>query len=300
MYLNFELYDNRDLENNSVLISQKHELVDNTTVYTLDPQLPCSLIIKFIQDTLTVVYNMTGDYDIANSDIIKKNDFSKYSKSKIKLFTSQKEKDFDLKEEECSLNEYSLVTHEILVEISYTHLISLLPPRNLNLSYENKVLVREGILLGVINDNNQSQLLNGIYNYGNNFYLKFIWDVQRRVHEYNLLHLISNSVDGFIKELNNEAYIIPNVNIDSIIVNHLKNKRTTEQVMNIKSYVHYRDIFLSLNNHLTNIIDSGSKESIDNIIQSLMSVGIQILLPNCYSKNSYFNGLLSKEFALEL
>jgi len=65
--------------------------------------------------------------------------------------------------------------------------------------------------------------------------------------------------------------------------------------MNIKSYVHYRDIFLSLNNHLTNIIDSGSKESIDNIIQSLMSVGIQILLPNCYSKNSYFNGLLSKE-----
>jgi len=41
MYLNFELYDNRDLENNSVLISQKHELVDNTTLYTLDPQLPC-------------------------------------------------------------------------------------------------------------------------------------------------------------------------------------------------------------------------------------------------------------------
>jgi len=99
-----------------------------------------------------------------------------------------------LKEEERSLNEYSLITHEILVEISYIHLISLLPPRNLTISYENKVLVREGILLGVINGNNQSQLLNAIYNYGNNFYLKFMWDVQRRVHEYNLLHLISFSI----------------------------------------------------------------------------------------------------------
>ena len=65
-----------------------------------------------------------------------------------------------------------MVTHEQQVEIPYAHLISLLLPRNLAISYENKVLVREGILLGVINGDNQSALLNGIYNYGNNFYLK--------------------------------------------------------------------------------------------------------------------------------
>jgi len=53
-------------------------------------------------------------------------------------------------------------------------LISLLTllPKNLNLSFENKELVQEGILLGVINDINQTQLLNAIYNYRNNLYLK--------------------------------------------------------------------------------------------------------------------------------
>jgi len=37
MHLKFELYDNKDLENNSVLISEIHELVNNTTAYTLEP-----------------------------------------------------------------------------------------------------------------------------------------------------------------------------------------------------------------------------------------------------------------------
>jgi len=67
-----------------------------------------------------------------------------------------------LKEGEGSLNDHSLVTHKYQVEIPYAHLISLLLPRNLTISYENKVLVREGILLGVINGDNQSALLNGI------------------------------------------------------------------------------------------------------------------------------------------
>jgi len=165
-----------------------------------------AIMIKFIQDTLTGIYNMTRDNDIADADMIKKvckklkiskriwNDFSKYYNSKIKLFISQKEKDFEFKEGEGSLNDHSLVTHEYQVEIPYAHLISLLLPRNLTIPYENKVLVREGILLGVINGDNQSALLNGIYNYGNNFYLKFMWDVQRMVHKYNLLHLISFSI----------------------------------------------------------------------------------------------------------
>jgi len=75
-----------------------------------------AIMIEFIQDTLTRIYNMTRDNDIADSDMIKKvckklkiskrklNDFSKYCKSKIKLFISQKEEDIDLKEGEDSLN----------------------------------------------------------------------------------------------------------------------------------------------------------------------------------------------------
>ncbi|KAL6611145.1 beta and beta-prime subunits of DNA dependent RNA-polymerase [Neocallimastix sp. 'constans'] len=235
-----------------------------------------AIMIKFIQDTLTGIYNMTRDYDIADADMIKK--------SIIKLFISQKEKDFDLKEGEGSLNDHSLVTHKYQVEIPYAHLISLLLPRNLTISYENKVLVLEGILLGVINGDNQSVLLNDIYNYGNNFYLKFMWDFQGMVLEYNLLHLISfsiadcipskkikDSVEVFFKDLKNEAYTIRNADIDSIIVNNLQN------------------------NNLTNIVNSGSKGYIDNIIQILMSVGIATLLPNCYIENSYYNGLWSKE-----
>ena len=278
-----------------------------------------AIMIKFIQDTLTGIYNMTRDNDIAEADMIKKvckklkiskrkwNDFSKYYKSKVKLFISQKEKDFDLKEGEGSLNDHSLVTHEHQVEIPYAHLISLLLPRTLTISYENEVLVREGILLGVINGDNQSVLLNGIYNYGNNFYLKFMWDVQRMVHEYNLLHLISfsiadcipskkikDSVDVFFKDLKNEAYTIRNADIDSIIVNNLQSNHI-EKNINVKYYVRYKNLIKNLDNNLTNIVNSGSKGYIDNIIQILMSVGVATLLPNCYIENSYYNGLTSKE-----
>ena len=56
---------------------------------------------------------------------------------------------------------------------------------------KNKVLVWEGILLDVIDSNNQTWMLNAIYNYGNSFYLKFMWDIQRIVHRYNLLYLFS-------------------------------------------------------------------------------------------------------------
>jgi len=65
--------------------------------------------------------------------------------------------------------------------------------------------------------------------------------------------------------------------------------------MNVKYYVRYKNLIKNLDNNLTNIVNSGSKGYIDNIIQILMSVGIATLLPNCYIENSYYNGLWSKE-----
>ena len=90
-------------------------------------------MIKFIQDTLTRIYNMTKDTTIVDSDMIKKicknlkiskrdwTDFTKYYKYKMNT-----------------------------LEIPYAHLVSLLLPRNLNLSFENRILVREGILQGAV------------------------------------------------------------------------------------------------------------------------------------------------------
>ena len=37
------------MENNSVLISEIHELVDNTTAYTSEPQLPCKQCKKIME-----------------------------------------------------------------------------------------------------------------------------------------------------------------------------------------------------------------------------------------------------------
>ncbi|KAG4084141.1 beta and beta-prime subunits of DNA dependent RNA-polymerase [Neocallimastix lanati (nom. inval.)] len=186
-----------------------------------------SLMIKFIQDTLTRIYNMTKDTTIVDSDMIKK--ICKNLKISKRDWT-----DFT------------------------------------------------------------NQLLNAIYNYGNNFYLKFMWDVQRMVHEYNLTHLISlsiadcipskelqDSVDAVTEKIIIEAYTIPTANIDSVIVNNLEIKHTEKT----KSFT----------NNLTNIVNSGSKENVDNIIQILMSVGIQTLLPNCYIKTSYLTGISPKE-----
>lgn len=49
MYLKFDLYSNEELEKSSILISNKHELTDNTTSYILDPQLPCKQCKKIIE-----------------------------------------------------------------------------------------------------------------------------------------------------------------------------------------------------------------------------------------------------------
>ena len=56
----------------------------------------------------------------------------------------------------------------------------------------------------------------------------------------------------------------------------------------------------SIDNNLTNNINSGSKGNVDNIIQILMSVGVQVILPFCYIKNSYSKGLTAKELFIHL
>jgi len=90
-------------------------------------------MIKFIQDTLTRIYNMTKDTTIVDSDMIKKicknlkiskrdwTDFTKYYKYKMNT-----------------------------LEIPYAHLVSLLLPRNLNLSFENKIIKVNCLTLSII------------------------------------------------------------------------------------------------------------------------------------------------------
>ena len=97
------------------------------------------------------------------------------------------------------------------------------------------MIVDKGILLGVISDKNQTILLNDISNYGNEFYLKFIWDVQRMVHVYNLSHVITISIaDCMVNDKLRESYLpimdsilnkmdpIPVLNLDSLIENQNK------------------------------------------------------------------------------
>ena len=61
--------------------------------------------------------------------------------------------------------------------------------------------------------------------------------------------------------------------------------------------IHYglEKLTSTFNNNLTNIVESGSKGNKDNIVQILMSVGIQAILPSYFIKNSYYEGLSAKE-----
>jgi len=144
-----------------------------------------SIMIKFIQDTLTGIYNMTRD----NTPV------EPFMRDRIckKLKISNKKWMEFIKYYKSQRNTGS---------IPYAHLISILLPRTLNLCYNNKVMVDKGILLDVINGSNQTILLNSILNYGNDIYLKFMWDVQRMVHEYNLFHIITISIMDCIPEKN--------------------------------------------------------------------------------------------------
>ena len=251
-----------------------------------------ALMIKFIQDTLTGLYNMTRDKNFIDSFMIKKfceklnisnrkwNSFSKFYKERM---NSSK--------------------------IPYCHIISILLPRTLTLKENNEFIVDRGILLGIINGNNQTLLLNSIINYGNDFYLKFMWDVQRMVHQYNLFHTISISIADFIpssdiKELYNPILNnIPNdlnkfslSNLDSTIIkqNKLLNQSNIREDV-FFNYYSLTKLTESIKSNLSNIVNSGSKGNKDNMIQILISVGIQAVLPTCYIKGSYSEGLSAKE-----
>ncbi|KAG4107715.1 hypothetical protein H8356DRAFT_1333230 [Neocallimastix lanati (nom. inval.)] len=174
---------------------------------------------------------------------------------------------------------------------------------------EGKLIVDKGILLGVISDKNQTILLNAISNYGNEFYLKFIWDVQRMVHVYNLSHVITISIaDCMVNDKLRESYLpimdsilnkmdpIPVLNLDSLIENQNKFENYNECKNQVfRKYCDLTELVESIDNNLTNIIDSGSIGNVNNVIQILMSIGVQAILPVCYIKSSYSEGLTTKE-----
>ncbi|ORX41429.1 beta and beta-prime subunits of DNA dependent RNA-polymerase, partial [Piromyces finnis] len=252
-----------------------------------------SLMISFIQDTLTGLYNMTNDQHVVEPHIIENIcEKLKVSKKEWNIF--------------CKFYKSRMKTNKI----PYKHLLSLLLPKTLTLKNGNEILVDRGILLHTINGENQKILLNSITHYGNDYYLKFMWDVQRIVHEYNLFHIISISILDCIPEPSIEHefkcilenipdFFLPTLslsNLDSSILN--QSKSINDNRLKNRRYRDYKlleKLSESINNHLTNIVSSGSKGKIDNIIQILMSVGVQAVLPKCYIKSSYFVGLTAKE-----
>ncbi|ORX42246.1 beta and beta-prime subunits of DNA dependent RNA-polymerase [Piromyces finnis] len=250
-----------------------------------------SLMIKFIQDTLTGLYNMTRDEHIVEPHVLenickklkiskkKWNSFCKYYKSRMNTD-----------------------------KIPYKHLISLLFPKSLTLKMGDEYLVDHGILLHTINGANQTELLNSISHYGNDFYLKFMWDVQRMVHEYNLFHIISISISDCIPdtELENKFNCIlekiPDTlstitlsSVDSSILTSGKHVDGKLKELCLNSHYVLVKLAEALDNNLTNIINSGSKGSGDNLIQILASLGTQAILQECFIKRGYSEGLTAKE-----
>ncbi|OUM61003.1 hypothetical protein PIROE2DRAFT_13118 [Piromyces sp. E2] len=194
-------------------------------------------------------------------------------------------------------------------DIPYSHLLSLLLPRTLTIKHKNKIIVDHGILLGIINGDNQTILLNSIINYGNEFYLKFMWDVQRMVHVYNLFHTITISVaDCFpsdniknlftpiLSDIPDDLNTLSISNLDTTIMNQNKPGNQSNIRENVfQNYYSLTKLVEDIQSNLTNIVNSGSKGNKDNIIQILFSVGIQAILQNCYIKGSYSEGLSAKE-----
>ncbi|KAL6613236.1 beta and beta-prime subunits of DNA dependent RNA-polymerase [Neocallimastix sp. 'constans'] len=136
-----------------------------------------------------------------------------------------------------------------------------------------------------------------------------MWDVQRMVHVYNLTHVITISIaDCMVNDKLRESYLpitdsilnkmdpIPVLNLDSLIENQNKFENYNEFKNQVfRKYCDLTELVESIDNNLTNIINSGSKGNVDNVIQILMSVGVQAILPVCYIKSSYSEGLTAKE-----
>eukprot|EP00833_Pecoramyces_ruminatium_P016853 jgi/Orpsp1_1/1190885/evm.model.d7180000081874.1 len=249
------------------------------------------IMIKFIQDTLTGLYNMTRNKEIVEPFLIER--ICKKLKISNKKWLS-------------FLNYYKSRMKNS--NILYAHLLSVLLPRSLTVHNKNELLVDHGILLGVIHGENQTVLLNAIINYGNDFYLKFMWDTQRLVHEYNLTHVITISIADcypdkkliesahpIITSVPSDLNKIPLSNLDSLIFNEINPVQENDLRKKINSSYHKLiKLINSFDSNLINIVNSGSKGKDDNIIQILISVGDSIL-SNCFIKNSYSNGLTAKE-----
>jgi len=253
-----------------------------------------SLMIKFIQDTLTGLYNMTRDRNIVDRMTIR---------NLCKTLKISKRQWFNF----CKFYYSRMDTYHI----PYCHLLSVLLPRTLTVKdkEKNKMIVDRGILVGVIHGGNQTLLLNAIINYGNEYYLKFMWDVQRMVHEYNIMHTITLSLLDCIpsEDLKNSSLSILNKipepeeevsipNLDRRIFNQylLPNQSSIKNEV-IENYYYLSQLTKSIKSNLTNIVNSGAKGNSDNIVQMLFSVGFQAALPTYFIKHSYFEGLTAEE-----
>jgi len=267
-------------------LSSKLNIANNIRSYK-----DASLMIEFIQDTLTGLYNMTRDKEVIDDYMIKR--------ICNKLDISKKEwKSF------CEYYKSKMKSRKV----QYNHLISILLPRTLSLEINNKIVIDNGILVGVINGSNQTYLLNSITNYGNEFYLKFMWDVQRMVHEYNLFHTITISIADCIpstdiiksfmdisEDMPDNLLEFPIRNLDNIIINQKSLIEKTDREDLVCYYYRLSKYTETIENNLSNIIKSGSKGNYDNMIQILFSIGVQAALPSCYLKGSYSEGLNAKE-----
>ncbi|KAL6609037.1 hypothetical protein U3516DRAFT_782943 [Neocallimastix sp. 'constans'] len=94
-------------------------------------------------------------------------------------------------------------------------------------------LIPEGILLDVTDGNNQSQLLDAKYNNGNNFYLKFMWDVQRMQIVF-LQKKLLDFIDTITEQTINKR----------IIINNLKNNHT-ERIQTLLPKCYIKNSYLS-------------------------------------------------------
>jgi len=252
-----------------------------------------SLMIKFIQDTLTGLYNMTRDKDLVDPWMVKT--------IRERLNISKKQWiDF------CKFYKSRMNTSKI----PYSHLLSVLLPRTLSVKDKenDKMIVDRGILVGVINGDNQMLLLNAIIHYGNEHYLKFMWNVQQMVHEYNKTHTITisisdcilsddlkNSCMSILNNIPDEEPSIPNLDVRILNQKRLPYQSSIKDDI-IRNYYYLCELTKSVKNNLANIVNSGSEGSQDTIIQMLFSVGIQSVLPTTYyTKHSYFEGLTANE-----
>ncbi|ORX41584.1 beta and beta-prime subunits of DNA dependent RNA-polymerase [Piromyces finnis] len=200
-----------------------------------------SLMIKFIQDTLTGLYNMTKDHSIVEPHIIE--NICK------RLKISKKEWNIFCKYYKSRMN---------TDKIPYKHLLSLLIPKSLTLKMGDKYLVDHDCIPDPS---------------------------------------IENEFTSILEKIPDTLSAIQLPNLDSSIISQDKDSKEIKKIRKyyLENYPLLESLSKSISNNLTNIVNSGSKGKIDNVIQILMSVGVQAVLQSCYIKSSYSEGLTAKE-----